>query len=371
MKAVITGGAGFIGTHLANQLISQGYEVFILDNLSPQIHGRNPSYQLPPQCTLIRIGIEEACNSVDIFESADVVYHLAAETGTGQSMYEMTRYTNANCAGTASMLEAFSNCKNKPKRVVLASSRSVYGEGAYAHVDGSGSIVQVEARAKESMESADWEHKSKGGVILKPVATPEDFPFKPASFYAATKASQELMLMSCSHALGFKLTIFRFQNVYGPGQSLSNPYTGIISIFYNKIRQGLPIPIYEDGLESRDFIYIQDVVDGLLLPLKSNRHFSIYNLGSGIATSVFDLANLMVEVSGHKSDIQITGQYRLGDIRHCFADMSRIQSDYNFQPIVELREGLRWFCDWASNQPTWEDLSGLASLELHSRGLGS
>lgn len=372
MKIVITGGLGFIGLQLSERLLREDHELILIDNLSVQIHGELPSIKIPDGAKLIRMDIRDIAKRPDIINDSDVIYHLAAETGTAQSMYEMSHYARINCQGTTSLLEAVAKCTRKPTRLILASSRSVYGEGAYTISDSPGKLAHVTSRSPSNLDAGIWEPVDGLGRNLTAVPTPESLPFSPGSIYAATKAAQELLISSASVALGLNATIFRFQNVYGEGQSLRNPYTGIISIFFNRARQGLHIPVYEDGLESRDFVHVSDVVNMLVSALKMTLPNNIVlNLGSGIPTSVSQLAAMLLEVSGFAVPIRITGQYRIGDIRHCCADMSRTNSYLGITTKVSLLEGLRAFCNWAVTQPVYLDKSIDAELELKNRGLGS
>ena len=370
MKIVITGGAGFIGQELSKSLISQGHHVVIIDSLSPQIHGGLPNITLTPGVEFHRINILDLGEHSEILENTDIVFHLAAETGTGQSMYQISHYVRVNELGTAALLEAISKCQSRPKKVILASSRSIYGEGAY-FIDGDESnIYQPTPRTKEQLQNQHWDLTGPAGQLLKVIPTPEKIPPRPGSVYAATKFSQEMLLNSAASALGFKSVIFRFQNVFGEGQSLRNPYTGIISIFYNRARQGLEIPIYEDGLESRDFVHVSDVVSALNMACTADLESGeCLNVGSGEPTSVIHLAKTLLSVSGFDVSTRITGQFRVGDIRHCYADMTNIKEKLGFIPKIRLKEGLERFSKWAITQPVFEDKSASATAELQSKGL--
>lgn len=372
MRILITGGLGFIGINLARQFLLNGHEVVVIDNLSTQIHGDVPSIDLPDGLIVKRLDIRTISNRFDIVNGFDIVFHLAAETGTAQSMYNIVGYVDVNDCGTAALLEALSGAKKKPKVLVLASSRSVYGEGAYISPMDNEKVIQPESRKTKNLRESRWEQYDDDGHELIPIATKECIPFSPASVYAATKAAQELLVKSACNAIGIRPIILRFQNVYGEGQSLRNPYTGIISIFYNRIRQGLNIPIYEDGKESRDFIHISDVVGALVVAgLMDLPHGFVMNVGSGIRTTVSDLAELLVRVSGYNAEIETTGQYRLGDIRHCFADMEKAEREAGYTPKISLEEGLIRFCNWARNQPVHEDQLDAARDELRKKGLGN
>ena len=372
MRIIITGGLGFIGIELARELMATGHEVTLLDNLSVQIHGELPTLMVPDGAKVVRMNICHIADRYELIEGVDVIFHLAAETGTAQSMYQMSHYTRVNCEGTTALLEAIAKCTRRPKQVVLASSRSVYGEGAYTLADAPGPLVPAIARSREDLAVGRWEPMDAAGRLLTAVPTPEHLPFAPGSVYAATKAAQELLLSSASIALGVRATIFRFQNVYGEGQSLRNPYTGIISIFFNRARQGLYIPVYEDGLESRDFVHVSDVVEALTASLKTVLpNGIILNVGSGVPTSVSHLASTLLNVSGFDVPVRVTGQYRLGDIRHCYADISLTAKYLGLSPRMSFEDGLRGFCKWAATQPIHDDRSAQAEAELKERGLTS
>lgn len=370
MKIVITGGLGFIGSALARSLVAAGHEVTIIDSLSPQIHGAVPNVSVPDGVRVVRLDVRQVTEHAETFDGADAVYHLAAETGTAQSMYKIADYVSVNELGTAALLEAIARCSRRPTQVVLTSSRSVYGEGAYEAVDAPGVLLQPATRSKEQMLAGKWEPLDSAGRALRPVPTPESLPCAPGSIYAATKASQELLLNAAATALGFRSTILRLQNVFGEGQSLQNPYTGIISIFFNRARQGLEVPIYEDGKESRDFVHISDVVQVLLAALHADLPSGqVLNVGSGEGVAVERLAKELIEASGYKVTTRVTGQFRVGDIRHCYADLTQAARLLGYKPKVSLREGLSRFCAWAAAQPQHEDKLDRATEELRKKGL--
>ncbi len=370
MKIMVTGGLGFIGQALARRLEQIGHEVVLIDSLTPQIHGVLPTLKAPPGVAVTRLDVRDIARHAELVDGCDVIYHLAAETGTAQSMYRVQEYVAVNELGTAALIEAVAASTHRPQRIILASSRSVYGEGAYIAPDRPDVLVQPDPRTPRQLAENVWEPQTPDGVALQAVPTPENLPFSPGSIYAATKASQELLLRAAGPALGFKPVIFRFQNVYGEGQSLQNPYTGIISIFFNRARQGMSIPVYEDGLESRDFIHIQDIVDGLLAALDADLpDGATMNLGAGTATTVLDLVRELLQAGGFEVPVTVTGQYRVGDIRHCFADLTRARSLLGFVPKVSLAEGLGRFCQWAGSQPVHEDKLEQAAAELRARKL--
>jgi dTDP-L-rhamnose 4-epimerase len=370
MKILITGGLGFIGLVLARRLRDLGHQVVLLDSLSPQIHGTIPQLSAPDGVAVVRMDVRQLAEEPSIVEGTDIVYHLAAETGTAQSMYRITDYVGINELGTAALLQAITKCSARPRRIVLASSRSVYGEGAYVSPSAPERLVQPAPRTREQLTAAQWEPLDVRGQPLRAVPTPETLPFAPGSVYAATKASQELLLASAAGALGFTPVIFRFQNVYGEGQSLQNPYTGIISIFFNRARQGLGIPIYEDGLESRDFVHVDDIVDGLVAAVDAEvPPGAVMNLGAGVPTTVSELASELLGAAGFDVPVSVTGQFRVGDIRHCYADLTQAKTLIGFAPKVSLAEGLGRFCTWAASQPVHEDKLDKATEELRRQGL--
>jgi dTDP-L-rhamnose 4-epimerase len=367
-NVLITGGAGFIGTHLYRRLLKVGANITIFDNLSEQIHGANYKFK-DDKVTFIKGDIRDAEAVSHAVVGQDIIFHLAAETGTGQSMYEISRYIEVNEIGTARLLEAISQLKDKPKKFVLASSRSIYGEGAY--LDGENHLVHPESRSSAALEDGNWDFLSGSGHELVPTGTPVDLPPKPASIYAATKLAQEGIVRIACIASGIETSILRFQNVYGEGQSLRNPYTGIISIFYNRMRQGLPVNIYEDGNESRDFVHVSDVVEALLTSgskITTQDHI-VANVGSGIPTSVMELAEIIKKQGDFEVPLKVTGQYRVGDIRHCYANLDCAHHLLSYSPKIALHEGIKRFISWASSEPISQDLSEFALQELSLKGL--
>lgn len=376
MRVLVTGGAGFIGSWLVESLVRHGHAVKVIDSLSPQIHG--DALQ-----TRQRLTRSAAWNGV-IFEHADIrdksalerllpdtdaLVHLAAETGTGQSMYQIAHYYDVNVQATAALLELIALKYRHLRRVVLASSRAVYGEGAYR--DAGGTLICPEPRAKERMTAGSFEPLGVQGEPLTLAATPETLAAKPASVYAATKLANEQLGKIMADACGLRVIALRFQNVYGAGQSLQNPYTGILSIFSNRMRQGLPVNIFEDGLESRDFVHVSDVVHSIELVLRLDvANFTVMNIGSGVATTVMDVAKLLRRLLGSSSELKVSGDFRAGDIRHCYADLTRARELIGFAPSMGLERGLTEFCAWTLQQPTFVDQSAKAHSELQRFGLG-
>jgi dTDP-L-rhamnose 4-epimerase len=372
-KVLISGGLGFIGVHLAEVFATNGISAVLMDNLSEQIHGPVPSIDHP---ILRRNGIK--CLRGDVRRRDDwrrclsgvsVVVHLAAETGTAQSMYEIHRYTETNVGGTAALLDVLANEKHSVEKIILASSRSVYGEGAYDC--GRCGRVYPNTRRNQAMRLGRWEPPCPiCGGEAQAKATAEDAKVSPASIYAVTKLAQENLVCVAGGALGLPAIILRFQNVYGEGQSLKNPYTGILSIFSNKLRQGKPIRLYEDGKESRDFIHVQDVARAVFLAATlSGGDGKTLNVGSGEPTSVADIACHLKHCFGDTSPTEVSGEYRIGDIRHCYADITVIQNAIGFQPEIGLANGIARFVDWVKTQPFEPDRLEAATEELFHRGL--
>jgi dTDP-L-rhamnose 4-epimerase len=373
-KILITGGLGFIGINLAQQLLVEKRRVVLFDNLSAQIHGAVPDFSAAqllrdPAVEVLRGDVCQAADWAKALDGVGCVAHLAAETGTAQSMYEISRYTGTNVGGTAALLDYLSNHRHQVSKIILASSRSVYGEGAYeCSLCG---LVYPPMRAETRLQTALWEPACPicAGEIRR-TATPESARTAPASIYAATKLAQEDLVHIASQALGIAAVIFRFQNVYGEGQSLKNPYTGILSIFSTQIRAGKTVNLYEDGNESRDFVHVSDVARAVVLGINgSGADGATLNVGSGLPTSVQEIALLLQDRLGGTTVPRISGQYRLGDIRHGYADLAAAHACLGFTPEISLEEGLTRFVTWVKTQPLESDLLDRASAELVAHGL--
>lgn len=376
MRILVTGGLGFIGTNLAIQLArSANYRVRLFDNLSPQIHGNNPDInphlQSAKNIEIIRGDVRDRSKLRAVVDGVDAIVHLAAETGTAQSMYQIAHYNDVNSQATSSLMDILANEKHTVKKLVLSSSRSIYGEGAY-QCNEHGTVFPA-SRCIENLKAAQWDPQCPiCKKAIKAIPTSEDARPSPASIYAATKYAQEDLMRIAGTALGIGTVILRFQNVYGAGQSLNNPYTGILSIFSTRIRRGMSLPIFEDGLESRDFVHVSDVTNAIRLALESNvANGGTYNVGSGKPTTVMEVANLLVDALSGTQRPQVTSQYRLGDIRHCYADLTSTSRDLGFSPQIELSEGLSQFADWVLTQPLPEDGLDQANAELKKRNMMS
>ncbi|NQU67010.1 MAG: NAD-dependent epimerase/dehydratase family protein [Candidatus Marinimicrobia bacterium] len=376
-NVLITGGAGFIGSRLAIKLISKGYKVTILDNLSPQIHGDNPE-STSPLYQSIKDVVDVVIGSVTdrsawskALRNQNIIVHLAAETGTGQSMYAIERYNSINIGGTALLLDILANDKTNIEKVIVASSRAIYGEGRY-FIEGEGHVYPL-ARSENDMSRGDFEVKNPNGksdIPLHLIGTTEDSIIHPTSVYGITKQVQEQLVMTVCPPLGIAPVAFRYQNVYGPGQSLSNPYTGILSIFSTQIRNGNSINIFEDGNESRDFVFIDDVVDATILGIEnSSANGEVFNVGSGYPTSVYAVAERLINIFGSKVPLNITGQFRVGDIRHNYADITKIKNLLKFTPKWDFADGLKFFVEWVLNQEVMPDLLEQSLAEMRDNGL--
>lgn len=373
MKFLITGGLGFIGQTLIPKLLADpGNSVVVVDKLSEQVHGTNPDIQHVTNSPRLQFIRDDICNREVIqavLPGVDIVYHLAAETGTGQSMYDIENYFRTNVQGTAVLLEAIvKNTASRPKAFVLASSRSVYGEGAYVAEKNAGETGTrryfPSGRIAADMERGHFDFSFEGQKLV-PVATLETDELKPQSLYAASKLAQEHMCQIACSSVGIHYTALRFQNVYGPGQSLRNPYTGIISIFTNILRQGRTIDIFEDGEESRDFVFVEDVATALgAAPNRSPNTPSIINVGCGNQTSVMHLAELLQKKLGVSDKTRVSGRFRPGDIRHCYADIQHMRNVLGITDLTSLEDGLSKTVDWALTQPIEIDQSEKATAEL-------
>jgi len=355
-KILITGGAGFIGSNLALKLIGKGYDVTVLDNLSKQIHGDDPENTSPlyqsivGKVTFIKGSVTSATELTAAIKGQDVIVHLAAETGTGQSMYQIAHYTNVNIGGTALLLDILANTPTQIKKVIIASSRAIYGEGKYWSEELG--FVYPGHRNDSDMKAGNFNVNYPGSVTpLKPVPTDEESKIHPSSLYGITKQNQEQMIMTICPTIGIIPVAFRFQNVYGPGQSLANPYTGILSIFSNLIRNNKEINVFEDGKETRDFVFIDDAIEAIILGIEADEaNNEVFNVGTGVPTDVTTVVNELLANYGNEVLVKISGSYRLGDIRHNFADITKISAKLGFKPAVDFKTGIKQFAKWVNTQ---------------------
>ena len=374
---LVTGGAGFIGSHLVPQLRAAGYAVRVLDTLSPQIHGAVPAnlewLANDADVEFHRGSVADPSALAKALGGVSAIVHLASETGTGQSMYEIDRYCHENVQGTAVLMQMLVNRKDHGvERVLLSSSRSVYGEGTYVRSGVGGALrLTPPARSAAHLKARQWEPVCpETGEPLQAVPTREDDRTAPSSIYAATKLVQEDLVRITCDSLGIGHVILRLQNVYGEGQSLKNPYTGILSVFSTRIRRNLVLPIFEDGLESRDFVHVSDVARAFVAALSAERPANaVINVGSGIASPVIEVARGLARAFGTEPRVEVTGQYRLGDIRHNYADIGRLRSMLGVAPAVGLDDGLKRFATWVNTQPLPEDRLAQANDELKRRNM--
>lgn len=368
MRVLITGGAGFIGSHLTDLLVNNGYRVRILDNLAPQVHGperRRPPY-LADDAELIVGDVRDSEAVARALRGMHAVVHLAAAVGVGQSMYNVSSYVSTNELGTAVLLEAVS--RHPVERVIIASSMSVYGEGLARR--NRGELVSPRERSYDQLRRGVWELADTDGERLIPVATPEDKPPSLNSIYALNKFAQEGMALIIGRAYHIPTVALRFFNVYGPRQALSNPYTGVLAIFAARVINAKPPLVFEDGRQQRDFVHVYDVARACLLALKSAAaQGCVFNIGSGTSRTVLSIAEEVARIVGNSSITpRVTGKYRAGDIRHCFADLALARRKLGYAPQVDFRQGLAELAEWLKDKVA-EDRVDHATAELESRGL--
>ena len=366
--ALITGGAGFLGSHLARELLDAGYAVRALDNLDPQVHGdaaTRPDY-LHPDVELIRGDVGDRAVLRRALDGVDAVYHFAARVGVGQSMYEIARYAHVNDVGTAVLLEEL--IERPVGRLVVASSMSIYGEGLYR--DGEGRLHRHVERRPEDLKRGAWEPSGPGGEPLTPLPTPEDKPPALASVYALTKFDQERLCLMIGQAYDIPTVAVRFFNAYGPHQALSNPYTGVLAIFGSRLLNGRPPLVFEDGLQQRDFVHVRDVARACRLALTSDAAVGrTINVGSGRSITVREVAERLAQALGRPEiEPETTGDYRVGDVRHCFADLSLAREVLGYEPLVDFETGTEELAGWLRGQVA-VDRTGRARSELRTRGL--
>ena len=373
-RILITGGAGFIGSRLSLRLIDLGYKVTVLDILSEQIHGQNTEHSflynsIKDSVKFIRGDVRNTSDWQKAIEDIDTIVHLAAETGTGQSMYLIDKYVDVNCGGTAKMLDVLTNSEHKVKKVIVASSRAIYGEGKY-HCEKDGVVFPVKRR-KRDLDNGLFDIKCDiCGSPLALLPTDEDAKIQPESIYAITKSNQEQMVLISCDSLNIPAVALRYQNVYGPGQSLTNPYTGILSIFSTRILNNNNINVFEDGQESRDFVYIDDVIEATVLAIQKKINKSIaLNVGSGISTTVEYLANSLKKLYNSEVEVNVSGDYRIGDIRHNKADIEKVKNVLGFNPKTPFDTGLRNFVDWVKQQEVKSDNYDKSIIEMKKKGL--
>jgi dTDP-L-rhamnose 4-epimerase len=365
---LITGGAGFVGSHLADALLAQGHSVRVFDSLSPQVHPHGRPDYLDPEVELI-IGDTRDLDAVSrSLRGVDTVVHLAAAVGVGQSMYEISHYMGTNTQGTANLLQAILDTKSDIRKLVVASSMSIYGEGKY--LCRSCGEVSPPPRPLEQLKSKQWETRCPHcGCELTPLATDESKPLQCTSIYALSKKDQEEMTLLFGRTYGLPVVALRYFNIYGTRQALSNPYTGVAAIFASRLLNRRSPMIFEDGRQMRDFVSVHDVVQANLLALqRSDADGLALNIGSGSPVSIAEVADGLSECLGEKIPTEITGKYRVGDIRHCFADINAARKILGYQPRYRFSEGISELVAWLRSQTAVDKAADMVR-ELSSFGL--
>lgn len=369
LNCLVTGGAGFIGSHLVDALVEKGHKVRILDSIVEQVHGDKVPDFLNREAEFIRADVCDQEAVAKALDGIDVVYHEAAEVGVGQSMYEIVRYVKANDLGTAVLLEEMLKRQNQFKKLIVASSMSIYGEGAY-YCESCDDTIFPQLRSNEQLEAHEWELKhEKCGSELKPVGTTEEKPLFPTSVYAVSKQDQEQYCLSVGRAYNIPTVALRYFNVYGTRQALSNPYTGVCAIFSSRLMNDERPMIFEDGKQTRDFVHVSDIVQANMLALESDKaDYQALNIGTGRPISVTGISNMLAKGLGKDIEPKLVGKYREGDIRHCVSDISKARRLLNYEPKVNLEEGLMALLDWVKEQKP-EDRVEAATAELAARQL--
>ncbi|MGZ4430874.1 MAG: NAD-dependent epimerase/dehydratase family protein [Gaiellales bacterium] len=369
MRVLITGGAGFIGSHLADALLERGHEVRALDNLDPQVHPAGRPDYLNPEIELVVGDVRDHDAVARALDGVDTVVHFAAAVGVGQSMYEIERYTSINSMGAAVVLEEIARCRDRLARVLVASSMSIYGEGRYRCP--SHGLLSPQVRTDEQLDARDWElHCPACGADLEPLGTGEDKPVMPMSIYAVGKRDHEEMFLAIGRAHRLPVVAMRFFNVYGERQALSNPYTGVAAIFGGRLLNDHRPLVFEDGLQSRDFVHVSDIAAGCVAALETGgADYRAVNLGTGVSTSVLDVARELARGLGKEHlEPEVVNKFRAGDIRHCYSDISLARQLLGFEPSVSFADGMRELLGWVATQQAVDAVDTAAS-QLEAAGL--
>ncbi|MFA5393534.1 MAG: SDR family NAD(P)-dependent oxidoreductase [Candidatus Ratteibacteria bacterium] len=368
MKILVTGGAGFIGSHLTDLLVKKGYDVRIFDNLEPQVHqGKKPKY-LNPAAEFVRGDIRNYDRLQKALAGCEAVFHLASAVGVGQSQYQVEHYVDINTRGTATLFDVLVNRKNKVEKIIVAASMSSYGEGLYRCKKCG--VVKPGLRPEKQLIQKDWEPRCpECGSPLKSLATSEKTPFDCNSIYALTKKTQEEIALMLGKTYRIPTVSLRFFNVYGSRQSLSNPYTGVTAIFLSRLKNNRPPVVYEDGRQTRDFISVSDVCRALVLSLENKTaDYEIFNIGSGRPVKIAEIARILAKALRKRIEPEITKTFRKGDVRHCFADISKIRKKLGWQPTTTFENGMQNLIAWARKAPA-EDRFLQAEAELSAKNL--
>ena len=370
MKVLITGGAGFVGSHTADALLDSGYSVRVFDNLDQQVHGTNPKVPdyLNSEVEFVRGDVRDREALQKAMEGIDTIFHLAAAVGVGQSMYEVQKYVEINSLGGAVLLDILANEEHNVSKVVVASSMSIYGEGQYQCQDDG--IVYPALRLSDQLEIRDWEmHCPTCSRVVSPMPTGEGKPLFPTSIYAITKRDHEEMFLTIGRAYNIPTVALRYFNIYGSRQALSNPYTGVAAIFSSRLLNHNSPIVFEDGLQSRDFIHISDIVQANMLALeKDEANYELFNVGTGRQLTIKDMGAILTERLAPDLELTILGQFREGDIRHCYADIRKIQTELGFAPKVAFEDGIDELVSWVATQQA-SDLVEDAKAQLAKRNL--
>ena len=366
-RILVTGGAGFIGSHIVDALVKDGHIVRVLDNLEPQVHSEVPGY-LNADADFVRGDIRSEGAIKKALKDIEVVFHHTAAVGVGQSMYQIHKYVDINAGGTAKLLDTIVNGKYSIEKLVVASSMSIYGEGAYSC--GRCGIVYPKQRTEHQLESGEWDLECpKCNRKLEPVPTDEDKPLYPTSVYAVSKRDQEELCLSVGSAYKIPTVALRYFNVYGPRQSLSNPYTGVCAIFLSRIKNDQPPLIFEDGNQSRDFVSVHDIVRANLLAMsKKEADYEAFNVGTGKPISILEIARMLIRLCGKELEPEIISKYRAGDIRHCYPDISKIKAKLDYSPKINIADGMKELIEWGEHTEAI-DYSAQAQAELATKGL--
>ncbi len=370
MKILVTGGAGFIGSHIVDRLIEEGHSVRVFDCLEDQVHqGKKPDY-LNNEAEYIFADVRNKEKLRKALKGIEVVFHEAAQVGDGQSMYEIEKYISHNCDGTAVLLDILVNSKHSVEKFIVASSMSIYGEGAYRCKKCD--IVYPGLRAESQLKKKQWEMTCPHcQAVIERIPTPEEKPTNPTSVYSLSKRFQEDICLQIGKAYNIPTVAFRYFNAFGPRQSLSNPYTGVAAIFLSRVKNNNPPIVYEDGGQSRDFIYVSDIARANILAMNDARaDYEVFNLGTGIPQTILGIANTIIALSGKQRKVapEVLAHYRTGDIRHCYADTTKIAKKLGFKPAISFIDGMRKLMEWSNSQKA-KDMSEKAQKELSKRGL--
>ena len=367
-KILVTGGAGFIGSFLVDALVQRGHEVTVFDNFEPQVHGRKRPDYLNKDARYVEGSVTDLAAFKKVALRAEVIFHEAAMVGVGQSQYQIRRYTEVNVLGTANLLDLLANGKHHCEKLVVAASMSSYGEGLYAC--GEHGHVRPALRSEADVASGQWEPRCpRCDQPAKPVATPETAGLNCTSIYAQNKKDQEEMVLMFGRTYGLPAVALRYFNVYGPRQSLSNPYTGVCAIFMSRIKNGHRPVIYEDGGQTRDFVSVHDIVQANLLAMeKPAADGGVFNVGTGKPLAVKEIARVLAGLYGVEIEADIVGKFRKGDVRHCFPDISKARKLLNYEPAMSFNEGMRELIEWSRRAEARDKFEEAAS-ELKKRGL--